>query len=87
MVAERQRLQVEAADAETERERRERIADEERQRQPDVPDEAARPESDRDMDIVSRISHYGLGTQVVEREQREDDAGALATVEPDEQAR
>jgi hypothetical protein len=38
------------------------------------------------MDIVSRISQYGMGTQVAERKQREDEAGALATVQPDERS-
>jgi hypothetical protein len=38
------------------------------------------------MDIVSRISQYGTGAEVVERKQHEDDAGVRATVQPDEQA-
>jgi hypothetical protein len=84
--AERERLEAEAADAETARERRERIAHEELQRQPEVPHEAAHATSDREMDIVSRISQYGVGTQVVQRKQREDDAGALATVQRDERS-
>ena len=38
------------------------------------------------MDVVARISQYGMGTQVVERKQREDDAGVLGTAQRDEQA-
>jgi hypothetical protein len=82
--AERERLEGEDVDAETARERRERIAHEERQRESEIPREAVHAKSDREMDIVSRISQYGMGTQVVERKQREDDAGELATVQPDE---
>jgi hypothetical protein len=82
--AERQRLEVEAADAKTSGKRRERIGHEERQRESQIPPEAAK--SDREMDVVSRISQYGMGTQDVERTQREDDAGVRATVQPDEQA-
>jgi acyl-coenzyme A synthetase/AMP-(fatty) acid ligase len=82
--AERERLEVEAADAETSGERRERIGHEERQRESQIPRDAAHVKSDREMDIVSRISQYGMGT-VVDRKQREDDAGVLGTVQPDEE--
>jgi AMP-binding enzyme len=84
--AERERLEVEAADVETSGERRERIGHEKPQRESQIPPEAAHAKSDREMDIVSRISQYGMGTQVVERGQHEDDAGVRATVQPDEQA-
>jgi hypothetical protein len=83
--AERERLAVEAVHAKTSGERRERLGHKERRRESQIPPEAAHAKSDREMDIVSRISQYGTG-KVVERKQHEDDASVRAKVQPDEQA-
>jgi hypothetical protein len=72
--AELERLARETADSETERERLERVADEEiRQREAESPRELAHSMSDRGSDIVSRISEYGMSAQRVEREKRHDE--------------